>query len=59
VAKKRQRNQHLIVRVSVAEKLALNQAAVVQDVPASQLVRKAIKKVVSETASLSHENKPT
>ena len=58
VAKKRRRNQHLIIRVSGAEKLALNQAAVALDAPASQLVRKAIRNVVLEAAALSHAKAP-
>jgi hypothetical protein len=44
---KKRRNQNLLVRISAAEKLALKQAAAEQDVPASQLVRQALKLVVN------------
>jgi hypothetical protein len=45
---KRRRDQVLLVRISAAEKLALQKAAAALDVPAAQLVRRAIKDVVSE-----------
>jgi predicted DNA binding CopG/RHH family protein len=47
--KKRRRDKNLLVRISGADKLALKQAAAAQDVPAAQLVRKAIKQLVSES----------
>lgn len=49
--KKRRREENLLVRISTADKLALQQAAAAQDVPAAQLVRKAIKQLVSEGAA--------
>lgn len=48
VKQNRRRNQNLLVRISGAEKLALQKAAATQDVPASQLVRRAIRNVVRE-----------
>lgn len=44
---KKRRDKNLLVRLSAVEKMALNKAAAEQDVPASQLVRRAIKLVVS------------
>lgn len=51
VRKKKRRDQNLLVRISGADKLALQQAAAAQDVPAAQLVRRAIKTVVLEAAA--------
>jgi predicted HicB family RNase H-like nuclease len=48
VKRKRRREENLLVRISAADKLALQQAAAAQDVPAAQLVRKAIRNVVLE-----------
>lgn len=53
-AKNRRRNESLIVRISKAERLALNQAAAAQDVPASQIVRTGIKNQLREIAAQSH-----
>lgn len=44
--KKRRRDQSLFLRISEADKLALQQAAADQDIPAAQLVRRAIKTVI-------------
>ena len=48
MVKKKRRDQNLLVRLSGADKLALQKAAAAQDVPAAQLVRRAIKTVVRE-----------
>jgi hypothetical protein len=45
---KPKRDQHLLVRVSAAEKAALEKAAVAADVPAAQLVRRGIKWALGE-----------
>ena len=42
------RNFLLIIRVTRTEKAALNQAAAAQDVPTSQLIRRALKNVLIE-----------
>lgn len=46
--KKRRRDKNLLVRISEAEKLALQQAAAQEDVPAAQLVRRAIRHAVDD-----------
>jgi hypothetical protein len=46
--KKRRREETLLVRLSGADKFALQKAAATQDVPAAQLVRRAIKNIVRE-----------
>lgn len=46
--KKRRRDKNILVRVSESERLALKKAAASQDVPAAQLVRRAIKDAVRE-----------
>jgi hypothetical protein len=48
MTKKRRRDQNLLVRISGAEKLALQKAAKEQDEPIAQLVRRAIKREVRE-----------
>lgn len=53
-AKHRRRNQSLIIRVSGAEKLELNQAAAALDVPASQIVRKGIKQALREFKAIAN-----
>jgi hypothetical protein len=45
---KRKRNQVLLVKVSAAEKSALFKFAAAQDVPAAQLIRHALRRVLAE-----------
>ena len=42
------RDKHILIRVSMAERESLRKAAVLADVPAAQLVRRAIKHIVSQ-----------
>jgi hypothetical protein len=51
MTKRKRRDQNLLVRISAADKLALQQVAAAQDVPAAQLVRRAIKQLVSDGAT--------
>lgn len=58
-SKRRQRNTFLLIRLSKAERLALNQAAAAEDVPASQVVRRGIKHMVAEIGALSNAKSTT
>lgn len=46
--KKRRRDKNLLVRITEAEKLALQKVAAREDVPAAQLVRRAVREFVRE-----------
>jgi hypothetical protein len=48
MTKKRRRNESLLIKVSALEKQALNAAAEAADVPASQIVRKAMKREIAK-----------
>ena len=57
MVKKQRRDKYLLVRLSGAERRALNKTAAAQDVPASQIIRKAIRQAISEAETLRHASK--
>ena len=50
---RRRKSERMHVRVTEAEKMALERLAITRDVPASQIVREAVKHVVAEAGSAS------